>query len=71
MIDAFVVLDVEDLAWEVHNNLFRKGKGLEQKELKSYLDKLSSSGEYELKYSSVVNSLPFNLYLRKELKCNL
>ena len=69
-IDAFVVLDVEDLAWEVHNNLFRKGKGLEQKKLKSYLDKLSSSDEYELKYSSVVNSLPFNLYLRKELECN-
>ena len=71
MIDAFVILDVEDLAWEVHDNLFRKGKGLEQKELKLYLDKLSSSAEYELKYSSVVNSLPFNFYLRKELKCNL
>ena len=68
-IDSFVMIEMEQIAWDVHNRLFRKGKGLKQKKVKDYLIDLTKSGNFDEVYSQEINSRKVSLFIKKNLNC--
>ena len=59
------LIEMEKIAWEVHDNLFRKGKGLEQEKVLNYIMRIANSEDYLKMYE---NKISFKETLEQAIK---
>ena len=70
-IDIIAIIEMEKIAWEVHDNLFRKGKGLEQEKVLNYIIRIANSEDYLKMYENKINDRFVNIYIRKDFNCKI
>ena len=70
-IDIIAIIEMEKIAWEVHDNLFRKGKGLEQEKVLNYIMRIANSEDYLKMYENKINDRFVNIYIRKDFNCKI